>query len=295
MTKELLTTISQAALKSLLYEVSLSPKPGLVDRLDNGAHDDMGFQTFIDSSLALAPFFEVYVSTGFEMSSQTPQETFKHLRDIGIKVEDAMFTATKGINTHKGVNFSLAVILGATGRWLAQKNITLDQSYHFSPQDVMAICQVTAELCSDVLTMDLQDLTRKKKLSYGEKLFLDYGITGPRGEASAGFPSITQKALPYFRNLLTYGHNLETAQLQLLLYLMTFVEDGNLIHRGGIQAWQTVQEEAKQLLDQDLTEDQLKKALSDYNTILINRHLSPGGSADLLAITLFFAFLEELI
>ncbi|WP_438467032.1 triphosphoribosyl-dephospho-CoA synthase CitG [Streptococcus pluranimalium] len=295
MTKELLTTISQAALKSLLYEVSLSPKPGLVDRLDNGAHDDMGFQTFIDSSLALAPFFEVYVSTGFEMSSQTPQETFKHLRDIGIKVEDAMFTATKGINTHKGVNFSLAVILGATGRWLAQKNITLDQSYHFSPQDVMAICQVAAELCSDVLTMDLQDLTRKKKLSYGEKLFLDYGITGPRGEASAGFPSITQKSLPYFRNLLTYGHNFETAQLQLLLYLMTFVEDGNLIHRGGIQAWQTVQEEAKQLLDQDLTEDQLKKALSDYNTILINRHLSPGGSADLLAITLFFAFLEELI
>ena len=295
MTKELLTTISQVALKSLLYEVSLSPKPGLVDRLDNGAHDDMSFQTFIDSSLALAPFFEVYVSRGFDMSSQTPQETFKHLRDIGIKVEDAMFTATKGINTHKGVNFSLAVILGATGRWLAQKNIALNKPYHFSPQDVTAICQISAELCSDVLTMDLQDLTRKKSLSYGEKLYLDYGITGPRGEASAGFPSITQKALPYFRNLLTYGHNLETAQLQLLLYLMTFVEDGNLIHRGGIEEWQTVKKEAKQLLDQDLTEDQLKKALSDYNTILINRHLSPGGSADLLAITLFFAFLEELI
>lgn len=295
MTKELLTTISQAALKSLLYEVSLSPKPGLVDRFDNGAHTDMCFQTFIDSSLALAPFFEVYVSTGFEMSSQTPQETFKQLRDIGIKAEDAMFTATKGINTHKGVNFSLAVILGATGRWLAQKNIALNQPYHFSPQNMTAICQVAAELCSDVLTMDLQDLTRKKRLSYGEKLFLDYGITGPRGEASAGFPSITQKALPYFRNLLTYEHNLETAQLQLLLYLMTFVEDGNLIHRGGIGEWQTVKKEAKQLLDQDLTEDQLKKALSDYNTILINRHLSPGGSADLLAITLFFAFLEELI
>ncbi|HEM6116309.1 triphosphoribosyl-dephospho-CoA synthase CitG [Streptococcus pluranimalium] len=295
MTKKLLTTISQAALKSLLYEVSLSPKPGLVDRFDNGAHDDMCFQTFIDSSLALAPFFEVYVSTGFNMSSQTPQETFKHLRDIGIKVEDAMFTATKGINTHKGVNFSLAVILGATGRWLAQKNIALNQPYHFSSQDVTAICQVAAELCSDVLVMDLQDLTRKKSLSYGEKLYLDYGITGPRGEASTGFPSIIQKALPYFRNLLTYGHNLETAQLQLLLYLMTFVEDGNLIHRGGIEEWQTVKKEAKQLLDQDLTEDQLKKALSDYNTILINRHLSPGGSADLLAITLFFAFLEELI
>lgn len=295
MTKKLLTTISQAALKSLLYEVSLSPKPGLVDRFDNGAHDDMCFQTFIDSSLALAPFFEVYVSTGFNMSSQTPQETFKHLRDIGIKVEDAMFTATKGINTHKGVNFSLAVILGATGRWLAQKNIALNQPYHFSPQDVTAICQVAAELSSDVLTMDLQDLTRKKRLSYGEKLFLDYGITGPRGEANAGFPSITQKALPYFKDLIIHGHNLEKVQLQLLLYLMTFVEDGNLIHRGGIQAWQTVQEEAKQLLDQDLTEDQLKKALSDYNTTLINRHLSPGGSADLLAITLFFAFLEELI
>ncbi len=59
MTKAVLTSISQLALKALLYEVSLSPKPGLVDRFDNGAHDDMSFMTFIDSMIALSPFFRL--------------------------------------------------------------------------------------------------------------------------------------------------------------------------------------------------------------------------------------------
>lgn len=295
MTKKLIASISQAALKSLLYEVSLSPKPGLVDRFDDGAHKDMTFQTFIDSALVLAPFFETYLSIGFDTIAQPSQEVFKQLRQEGIVAEKAMFTVTKGINTHKGVNFSLAVILGATGRWLAQNKINRDRSYRFSPEDSLAICQVASELCSKVLAMDLNDLETKENLSYGERLYLDYGITGPRGEASAGFPSITQKAIPYFRETLKNKSHQESAQLQLLLYLMTFVEDGNLIHRGGIEAWQKVKKEATQLLKQNLSETSLKKAMSDYNRILVSRHLSPGGSADLLALTLFFAFLEELI
>lgn len=59
MTKAVLTSISQLALKALLYEVSLSPKPGLVDRFDNGSHDDMTFMTFVDSMMALSPFFRL--------------------------------------------------------------------------------------------------------------------------------------------------------------------------------------------------------------------------------------------
>ncbi|MGT2832169.1 triphosphoribosyl-dephospho-CoA synthase CitG [Streptococcus halotolerans] len=295
MTRKLLDNISRAALKSLLYEVSLSPKPGLVDRFDNGAHDDMTFQTFIDSALSLAPFFESYLTIGFDTSDQSPQAVFQQLRQTGIAAEKAMFTVTKGINTHKGVNFSLAVILGATGRWLAQTGRNLTKDYRFSKEDSCAIGQVAAELCSDVLAMDLKDLETKKHLSYGERLYLDYGITGPRGEASAGFPTVITKALPFLRHEIQQRGPKDDVQLKLLLYLMTFVEDGNLIHRGGIAAWQTVKKEAAQLLDHHLSDAALKKAISEYNTILINRHLSPGGSADLLALTLFFAFLEELI
>ncbi|MEQ9809971.1 triphosphoribosyl-dephospho-CoA synthase CitG [Streptococcus jiangjianxini] len=295
MTRKLIDNISHAALKSLLYEVSLSPKPGLVDRFDNGAHDDMTFQTFIDSALSLAPFFESYLTIGFDTVDQSPQKAFQQLRQTGIAAEKAMFIVTKGINTHKGVNFSLAVILGATGRWLAQNKISLDEDYRFSPEDSLAICQVTTELCSEILAMDLKNLATKKHLSYGERLYLDYGITGPRGEASAGFPTVIRKALPFLRHEMKQRGPKEEVQLKLLLYLMTFVEDGNLIHRGGIEAWQKVKKEAAQLLKQNLSGTSLNNAMSDYNSILVSRHLSPGGSADLLALTLLFAFLEELI
>ena len=66
---------------------------------------------------------------------------------------------------------------------------------------------------------------------------------------------------------------------------MTFVEDGNLIHRGGIDAYKQVQQEAQQLFEEakNLTEEQLANRLEDYDNVLIERNLSPGGSADLLA------------
>ena len=71
---------------------------------------------------------------------------------------------------------------------------------------------------------------------------------------------------------------------------MTFVEDGNLIHRGGIDAYKQVQQEAQQLFEeaQPLTETELANRLEDYDNVLIERNLSPGGSADLLSLTFFF-------
>lgn len=76
---------------------------------------------------------------------------------------------------------------------------------------------------------------------------------------------------------------------------MSFVEDGNLIHRGGIEAWKGVKADMRLLLQQDLSTTDLRSALSSYNQCLINQHLSPGGSADLLALSFYFAFLEGLL
>ncbi len=285
---------SQLAYKSLLYELNLSPKPGLVDQFDSGAHKDMDYQTFLASMDALAPFFDQYIEVGWHHHHQTPQEIFQQLRQIGLKAEKAMFQATDGVNTHKGINFSMALVLGATGIYLAGQD-TKNTSCKFTPQDSQAICDIVKQLSSHLIQTDLQNLETKTNLSYGEKLYLEYGIQGPRGEAALGFPTLTQQALPFFRKERALEKDVEFAQLRLLLYLMTFVEDGNLIHRGGLESWQIIEKEALQLLEKRLTKKELIAALSDYNQVLIRRHLSPGGSADFLSLTFYFAFLENLL
>ncbi|AEF24555.1 triphosphoribosyl-dephospho-CoA synthase CitG [Streptococcus parauberis] len=285
---------SQAASKALLYEVTLTPKPGLVDCANDGSHSDMTLATFIDSTAVLTAHFYRYIKIGFDNFRQDPQIIFNLLREEGIEAERSMFDATNGINTHKGVNFSFALILGATGAYLAQNpNKNLKDS--FTADDTRAICQLIVPMTSHLIANDLQNLAEKEQLTYGEKLYLNYGIKGPRGEAAEGYPSLTKNALPYLRNHANSTSDKRFLQLKLLLHLMTFVEDANLIHRGGIGALRTVQKEAKELKDKNLASPDLCKQLSDYNDHLVQLHLSPGGSADLFALSLYFAFLEKII
>ncbi|PIO79606.1 triphosphoribosyl-dephospho-CoA synthase CitG [Streptococcus parauberis] len=285
---------SQAASKALLYEVTLTPKPGLVDCANDGSHSDMTLATFIDSTAVLTAHFYRYIKIGFDNFRQDPQILFNLLREEGIEAERSMFDATNGINTHKGVNFSFALILGATGAYLAQ-NPNKNVKDSFTADDTRAICQLIVPMTSHLIANDLQNLAEKEQLTYGEKLYLNYGIKGPRGEAAEGYPSLTKNALPYLRNHANSTSDKRFLQLKLLLHLMTFVEDANLIHRGGIGALRTVQKEAKELKDKNLASPDLCKQLSDYNDHLVQLHLSPGGSADLFALSLYFAFLEKII
>ncbi|MGT2930106.1 triphosphoribosyl-dephospho-CoA synthase CitG [Streptococcus dentasini] len=297
MTDTDLAVYAYAARQALLYELNLSPKPGLVDRFDNGAHKDMTYASFIASIKALSPFFERYIQTGWHYASDKPQFIFERLRSIGIEAEKAMFQATNGVNTHKGVNFSLALLLGATGIYLA-KNDFKTKCVTFTPQTSQDLAQLVQTISAQAIQADWEQLDTKTKLSYGERLFLDYGIKGPRGEAAAGFPTLIDRALPFFRQELKAKQDPEWSQLRLLLYLMSQLEDGNIIHRGGLEAWQLVKKEARLLLlseDLKTSKKLLRQELSAYNQTLIERNLSPGGSADLLALTLYFAFLERLL
>lgn len=285
MVKKLLETWGDFAILSLRDELDLTPKPGLVDQSDTGAHQDMDYTTFQHSIKALSPYFHAYITIGFEKAHLSPEDLFIQLRLKGIEAEKAMFQATSGINTHKGINFLMAVLLGACGQHLSLhpslKNTGLSLS------DIKMICLRTIPLTQHLETQDLTNLNQKKpqELSHGEKLYLRHGIKGPRGMVMSGFALIFQEALPYYLDLLlkTSSH---IAKIRLLLFLMSIVEDGNLIHRGGLDAWKQVQSDSKQL--STITQDaHLLSALTDYNKILIQRNLSPGGSADLLSICFF--------
>lgn len=283
-----LSTIASYAQRALLYEVALTPKPGLVDRKNSGAHQDMDYWTFLASSAALGPYFPTYLEAGYTHQG-TPNALFIKLRDLGQQAETAMFAATKGINTHKGANFSFALLLGALGvYWKKKPQLPL------TPDDTKHIMALVQSLTKDLLQVDFQNLDQKKNLSYGERLYLEHGITGIRGEAMAGYPAL-QDLLAYFRTFSsTQQDRQETMLLRGLVYLMATIEDGNLLHRGGLAAWQTVQQTAQELQDKNLPETQLHQALAAYDQQLIQANLSPGGAADVLALGIFMGFLEGL-
>lgn len=262
--------LAKVATHALLQEVNLAPKPGLVDPISTGAHKDMTKDTFYKSIEALRPYLLAYAKAGSRHNG-TSLDLFNELRALGKQAEDAMMAATNHINTHKGANFSFALILGAT----AHTKGNIPEALHY--------CHL---MTRHLIEVDFANLDQKEHLSYGEKLYVKHGITGIRGEAATGYPSLA-KALNYYNTLDT--HTPRHRDLLLLLYLMSFVEDGNIIHRGGIEAYQQVQKEAQQLFKeaQTLTEAELINRLKDYDNVLIERNLSPGGSADLLSLTFF--------
>ena len=268
--------LAKVATDALLQEVNLAPKPGLVDPISTGAHQDMTKDTFYKSIDALRPYLLAYAEAGSHHDG-TPLDLFNELRALGKQAEDAMMAATNHINTHKGANFSFALILGAT----AHTKGNIPEALHY--------CHF---MTRHLIEVDFANLEQKEHLSYGEKLYVEHGITGIRGEAATGYPSLA-KALDYYNTLNT--HTPRHRDLLLLLYLMSFVEDGNLIHRGGIEAYKQVQQEAKLLFDeaQTLSEEELVSKLEDYDKVLIERNLSPGGSADLLSLTFFLEQIQK--
>lgn len=278
-------SVVNAAAKGLFYEVALSPKPGLVDPLTRGAHKDMDFYLFIDSILALTPYFSQYLQAGLAHEG-SPATLFPRLRQLGQLAEKAMFTATHGVNTHKGANFSLAVLLGATGLHLKKKQLPLTAA------DSENILTFSQGITQDLLQTDFKHVTLKKELTHGEKLYLATGITGIRGQAAAGYPALRDILLPYLRQ----NRHLPREELLLraLVFLMSEIEDSNVLHRGGPAALTTLKKEMQQLHRAHLGAAELRSQLVQYDSLLTSRNWSPGGAADLLSLGIYFALLEEL-
>lgn len=277
--------IAQIAYEALLEEVNLSPKPGLVDQWNNGSHKDMTIQTFYHSAKAIAPFFDNYVQIGYEHKG-SPLELFDKMRAEGAEAEMAMMKATNNVNTHKGANFSYAVILGAIGQY--EQNFS---GKKYSVSDISSVLQYTAKMCEGLASRDFVDLSQKKTLSNGEKLYLKTGITGIRGEAESGYASLEEVLLP---QLLIYKDlTKDERNLRGFVDLMSAVEDSNIYHRGGVEGINFLKNEAMKIKNQHLTYDELIKKMIELDQKMIEKNLSPGGSADLLSLGIFLFSLQQ--
>ena len=240
---------ARLAVRALLYEVTTTPKPGLVDRRNSGSHKDMDVFTFMDSAAALYPYFEACAQTGRETAEQPAPETFAALRPLGCEAEGEMLDATGGVNTHKGALYSFALLLSALGRCLAEGG---------DPFDTAAAIAAALPPAEN---------------THGSAVRSQCG--GVRQEALSGFPTAR-----HMRGLLE-----SAGPLSALVWAMSRLDDSTLVYRGGPQGLAYVRRRAAELLR--LPEEALPPALEALDDDLIARRLSPGGSADLLALALF--------
>ena len=176
--------VAQAAARAMLYEVSVTPKPGLVSREGSGAHRDMNFFTFIDSAAALTPWFRTFVLNALRFRG-CPKELFRASRLIGLEAEDTMYRATDGINTHKGLIFSFGVLCASMG-YLQGRGL---------PETLDSVLSLSAEMAAEAYN-ELGEESSAGEPTHGEKTYEKYGLPGARGEAAAGFPTAAGFALP---------------------------------------------------------------------------------------------------
>lgn len=268
--------IGNWAVQSLLEEVRTTPKPGLVDCRNQGSHRDMNLDTFIVSANALRSYFHRCAQLGQETAEEAPEATFARLREEGKKAEQTMFSATGGVNTHKGAIFTLGILCGAAGRLWRPEGDWQEET-------------LFSQVCAMTSTAMEQDLLKNSLTTAGEKAFFYHGIAGIRGEVRDGLPSVAKTALPIYRSLKDRGRSYAGAVT--LLHLIAKVQDTNMIKRGGLHGMEEARKKVRELLNSSpLPEIAGMEALDDW---FISRNLSPGGCADLLAATYFMEHLLE--
>lgn len=301
------------AARALRLEAGATPKPGLVDRENSGAHRDMDYPLFLASSAALEPYFTACAQAGLDGGVREPQALVPALRRMGRWGETAMYAATKGINTHKGLVFSMGILCcalgmltaaaGSGGPGLAPGGGSAGAGPGASDQEpgrgearpgnsaemernLQALC---ARLAGALLQQDPAAGT------HGLQVRGDAGVGGVRAEALSGFDSVFHTGLPVLRQARSDGHPLMEAMIKALLALMAGAEDSNAAYRGGAEGLAFVRRRAAEvLIAADLRTKAGLDMVRDFDRQCTRRNLSPGGSADLLALTVMLhLFFDE--
>ncbi|HAF85098.1 MAG TPA: triphosphoribosyl-dephospho-CoA synthase CitG [Sphaerochaeta sp.] len=269
--------IKLLATKALLEEVHTTPKPGLVDRLGSGGHTDMDYHTFEKSAYALEPYFGEMGELGNVWKGSLP-DLFREVRKIGLKAEEAMFSATRGVNTHKGMLFSVGILCAVSGYATSQYNSS----------DTDLLCSLATDMTKHTLEDEFRQILKSTNSTHGEELYAKQGIRGIRGEVIDGFVSVRKLSLPWYAEYLRQGRDPNLARLQVLLALMANVTDTNVLYRHGAKTLEYVQMSAHHILQKGgaFTEDGMK-LIEELDRVFTERRISCGGCADLLGVTIF--------
>lgn len=269
--------IAETAEWALTEEVRTTPKPGLVDCYSNGAHTDMNLQTFLKSAAALRPYFKKMAECGW-MYYRTPETMFLEIREIGKAAERAMYRATGGINTHKGLVFAIGILSAAAA--------SVYRRYGSYVQE--AVFATEQEMVQKILFCELAQQQFTRPETHGEAVYHKYGSLGARGEALAGYATVREIALPVMESGMREAREFELVKLQTLLALMGRVEDSNILSRSSMERLREVQHMARKFLNAGgMYRPGGIETMKKWDALFVQWNISPGGSADMLAITLF--------
>ena len=267
--------IAHLATQALQAELDTTPKPGLVDKDNNGAHHDMDYALMQRSIDTLHPYFVKLALLG--CADALPTHT--SIRDIGIEAEKAMLSATNGVNTHKGALFSMGLAVVAAAH---EKNTDSLQT-------------TIKALAASFPDTNGTHGSKAKLLSKGTT-----AIKGALDNAREGYEMLFAEWLPFYieRRKERDAHTLHKT----LLRIMCDLDDTNVIYRTDLATAEEVKQEARALLDSfskaHTAEDKEKRmaaellALKDMDKRYTARNISPGGAADMLSLTVFVGSIQ---
>lgn len=271
--------IAHLATQALQAELDTTPKPGLVDKDNNGAHRDMDYALMQRSIDTLHPYFVKLAQLG----STDALPTHTSIRDIGIEAEKAMLSATNGVNTHKGALFSmgLAVVAAAHEERKIAANEEQILKERNGGEDVLVSLQTTIKaLAASFPDTSGTHGSKAKLLSKGTT-----AIKGALDNAREGYEMLFAEWLPFYieRRKERDAYTLHKT----LLRIMCDLDDTNVIYRTDLATAEEVKQEARALLD-NFSEAALKDMDRHYTT----RNISPGGAADMLSLTIFIGSIQ---
>ena len=261
-------SLSALALRAILREISLTPKPGLVDKHSNGSHHDMNFQTFAESSAAISVHFEELVLAGCNFDNKDFTRALPLIRKIGLQMETAMYEATGNVNTQKGIIFLIGLSLFTCGKIFSEQNFFALERFP----------SIVKDICLDLVVKELGN-PKRLVISHGEEIFLKHGFGGARGEAESGFQTVFEQAWPILEET---GELDDTHLIRCLLAIASVNQDTNILYRKGIEVLTEFQRRCKIALA-DFTEENYREVIAYCD----KEKISPGGSADLLAVSIF--------
>jgi triphosphoribosyl-dephospho-CoA synthase len=267
-----LAAIAGLAANCLRLEVETWPKPGLVSNVDSGSHSDMDIDTFRRSVVAIRPHLYALAEAGAQGRGMA------ELRTIGLRAESAMLAATGGVNTHRGAIFGLGLLCAAAG---ARSAGLADAE---APLGKIVVQRWGREIL----------IGAEPSRSNGQEAGRRYGVGGARNEAATGFPVVYAIGVPALRegSLLAPG-DAEAARVQSCFSLIATLADTNLLHRGGLSGLLFAQRAAGRFLDEGgVGRADWRERAQAVHREFVERRLSPGGSADLLAMSLFVRAFE---
>lgn len=245
--------LARLATDALQQELDLTPKPGLVDKEDNGAHQDMNYAMMCKSIATLRPYF-----VRMALLNTSEPDFINNLKQTGIEAEEAMLQATGVVNTHRGAIFAMGITIAA-----------------MTDCGEKALSDVISRIAS---ALHNSHSTTSEKPSHGTIVREKYGVGGAMAQALSGYKDLFQSWLPFYR---ANKQSPKAAHLT-LLHIMSEIEDTNIYYRTDENGNKYVQEASRALLS-----NYSDYAMQRLNKEFVSKGISPGGAADMLALTLF--------